>query len=369
MPAAKPCPLQLRDAADRNFDERGAGVWTLLLDAETAAVVQTSQSKYKDALVGIRVLGHFLCDFWKNRYNPSIGGLRPYCRLISEINSCEATTGPTASPQEKAAGYQRLSNLGLWYRNHLMRVFRSNTGPVPGASASDHPSRPSLDAVRDAIVEKIKEADKTKKNVKQTALARDGFRCVVTGLHDDNLVTEFPDDFPPLVPTARTQAAHIFSESAQDGNKEVYAATALAILRIFNFDIHSLVGGAINSPSNVLTMSMMMHCLFDELQFWFEEVVGQLEIKFLHHKRTPPSPITLSVDPVFAARCAADGIAPPDLPSSALLAIRAAVSRVAHMSGAAEQYDMVMRDRETTTVMSDDTASAEMLSVLLQVNA
>ncbi|KAJ7687039.1 hypothetical protein B0H17DRAFT_1302369 [Mycena rosella] len=224
MPAAKPCPLQSRDAADRNFDERGADVWTLLLDAETAAVVQTSQSKYKDALVGIRVLGHFLCDFWKNRHNLSIGGLRPYCQLICEINSCEATTGPTASPQEKAAGYQRLSDLGLWYRNHLMRVFRSNTGPVPGASASDHPSRPSLDAVRDAIVEKIKEADKTKKNVKQTALARDGFRCVVTGLHDDNLVTEFPDDFPPLVPTARTQGAHIFSESAQDGNKEVYAA-------------------------------------------------------------------------------------------------------------------------------------------------
>jgi hypothetical protein len=39
------------------------------------------------------------------------------------------------------------------------------------------------------------------------------------------------------------------------------------------------------------------------------------------------------------------------------------------MSGAAEQYDMVMRDKETTTVMSGDRASAEMLSVLLQVTA
>ncbi|KAJ6616174.1 hypothetical protein B0H10DRAFT_2393509 [Mycena sp. CBHHK59/15] len=57
--------------------------------------------------------------------------------------------------------------LGLWYRNHLMRVFRSNGGPIPTASASEHPSRPSLDAVRKDIVEKIKKSDKTKKNVKQ----------------------------------------------------------------------------------------------------------------------------------------------------------------------------------------------------------
>ncbi|KAJ7768659.1 hypothetical protein DFH07DRAFT_1007947, partial [Mycena maculata] len=76
---------------------------------------------------------------------------------------------------------------------------------------------------------------------------------------------------------------------------------------------------------------------------------------------------TLTINPIFAAKRVADGVAPPELPSAALLAIRAAVPGVAHMSGAAEQYDMVMCNRESTTVLSGDTASAEMLSVLLQM--
>ncbi|KAJ7431386.1 hypothetical protein FB451DRAFT_1573850 [Mycena latifolia] len=373
MPAAK--PLKERDATDRDFDENGLSVWALLLGAEAWADVQTSHSKYKDALVGIRILGHFLCDFWKNRHNLSIGGLGPYRQLIWQINSCDAQPMVTASPQENGAGYQRLSDLGLWYRNHLMRVFRSNTGPVP--VTSDHPSRPSLDAVREGIVADIKKADKTKKNVKQSALARDGFRCVVTGAYDDKTVTQCPKDFPASAPTSRTQCAHIFSESAQDGDKEAYVATALAILKMFNFDIESLLGGQVNTLRNVLTMTTNMHGSFDELEFWLEEVIGQPNTydicswrsNFSYMIDRPRERITLTIDPIFAAKCAADGVAPPELPSAALLAIRAAVSRVAHMSGAAEQYDMVMRDRESTTVMSGDAASAEMLSVLLQVNA
>jgi hypothetical protein len=90
--------------------------------AEAAAVLLTAQSKYKDQFIGIRILGHFLCDFWKNRQNVSIGGVQPHRRLILEINSCNATLGATATPQEKADAYLRLSELGLWYRNHLMRV-------------------------------------------------------------------------------------------------------------------------------------------------------------------------------------------------------------------------------------------------------
>ncbi|KAJ7441534.1 hypothetical protein FB451DRAFT_1569194 [Mycena latifolia] len=347
MPPAK--PLTERDATDRDFDENGLSVWALLLGAETWADVQTSHSKYKDALVGIRILGHFLCDFWKNRQNLSIGGLNPYRQLIWQINSCDAQPMVTASPQENGAGYQRLSDLGLWYRNHLMRVFRSNTGPVP--VASDHPSRPSLDAVREGIVADIKKADKTKKNVKQSALARDGFRCVVTGAYDDKTVTQCPKDFPASAPTSRTQCAHIFSESAQDGDKA-------AILKMFNFDIESLLGGQVNTLRNVLTMTTNMHGSFDELEFWLEEVIGQPNTESL-------SPSTQSLPPSVPPMVSH----PRSSPVQLVLAIRAAVSRVAHMSGAAEQYEMVMRDRESTTVMSGDAASAEMLSVLLQVNA
>jgi hypothetical protein len=52
----------------------------------------------------------------------------------------------------------------------------------------------------------------------------------------------------------------------------------MAILKMFNFDINTLlrVGGQVNTPVNVLTMSMVMHVSFDELLFWFEEVDGQV---------------------------------------------------------------------------------------------
>jgi hypothetical protein len=82
----------------------------------------------------------------------------------------------------------------------------------------------------------------------------------------------------------------------------------------------------------------------------------------------PQQQVAFTVDPDFAAKCAAEGVA-PELPSRGLLAIRAAVSRVAHMSGAAEQYEIIMQYRETSTVMAYDGGSAELLQALVEISA
>jgi hypothetical protein len=55
---------------------------------------------------------------------------------------------------------------------------------------------------------------------------------------------------------------------------------------------------------------------------------------------------------------------PPLLPNPKLIALRAAVARVANLSGAAEQEDRVMKDREDINVVSDD-YSADVLHSLL----
>lgn len=82
----------------------------------------------------------------------------------------------------------------------------------------------------------------------------------------------------------------------------------------------------------------------------------------------PRQQVTFTVDPAFAAECVAQGVT-PEHPTRGLLAIRAAVSRVAHMSGAAEQYEIIMRDRETSMVMAHDGSSAEFLKALVEISA
>ncbi|KAJ7881159.1 hypothetical protein B0H13DRAFT_2049807, partial [Mycena leptocephala] len=128
-----------------------------------------------------------------------------------------------------------------------------------------------------------------------------------------------------------------------------YAAATMAMLQMFDFDFHSLLGSGANSLRNVVSMDAELHDEWDDLAFWFEEVDGKPNTYDV--VAAGPSfwtMVTFTVDPDFAA-------------DRGLLAIRAAVSRVAHMSGAAEQYEIIMRDRETSTVMAHDGSSAEFL--------
>jgi hypothetical protein len=98
------------------------------------------------------------------------------------------------------------------------------------------------------------------------------------------------------VSMAVTQCAHIFSETAQDSEQKVrlcaflcdvdadrffktdYAASAMAILRVFGLDgkDESLVGANVHKHFNILTMRSDLHYVFDHLEFWLEEVIGEV---------------------------------------------------------------------------------------------
>ncbi|KAJ6611586.1 hypothetical protein B0H10DRAFT_1882583 [Mycena sp. CBHHK59/15] len=336
---------------------------------------ETQNSQLKTLLVGVRVVGHFLSEFWKARGNLLIGGSRPYHNLLKQIKSCEALPSSTASRKELVACYEKISELGIHYQKHLIRVFRAHGGSLP--KTSQHLSRPSMDVLMADIVQQIKEADRSKPSVKRPALARDGFKCVVSGLIDLPSYEAFPTAFPADVVTCKTQCCHIFSESAQDGDEKTdYAAAAMSILKMFDFDFRSLLGSGANTLHNVVTMDAELHNTWDDLAFWFEEVDGQPNTYNVVAARTsfwtmvqrPRQRVTFTVDPNFAAECVAQEVT-PELPSRGLLAIRAAVSRVAHMSGAAEQYEIIMRDRETSTVMAHDGGSAEFLKALVEISA
>lgn len=100
-----------------NLDPQGVSAWNLLLSAEDAALKKdTRPAKYRDELVGVRVLGFFLLDFYKHSNYHQIG-LIPYNRLVREVISCFRV-----SVTEDEAVFKAVFELGLSYRNHLMRV-------------------------------------------------------------------------------------------------------------------------------------------------------------------------------------------------------------------------------------------------------
>ncbi|KAJ7505181.1 hypothetical protein B0H11DRAFT_2220654 [Mycena galericulata] len=367
-------PLSTLSATDTAFDDDGISLWKTLLAAERIMIEESRASQLKSLLVGVRVVGHFLCEFWKAQGNSLIGGRGPYDTLLKEIQSCGASSSSPASRQELVASYTKISDLGIHYQKHLMRVFRQH-GSLP--KVSQHPSRPSMDTLMEDIVQQIKNADHSKLSVKRPALARDGFKCVVSGLIDNASYKAFPAAFPENATTCKTQCSHIFSESAQDGdNKTQYAGAAMAILKMFHFDFQSLLGSGVNTLPSVVTMDSELHNMWDDLEFWFEEVIEQPNTynvvaalsSFWTMVQRPKQQVTFTVDAKFAAKCKAEGVT-PELPSRGLLAIRAAVSRVAHMSGAAEQYEIIMQYRETSTVMAYDGGSAEYLQALVQISA
>jgi hypothetical protein len=52
-------------------------------------------------------------------------------------------------------------------------------------------------------------------------------------------------------------------------------ATAMAILKMFDFDFHALLGRGANTLHKVVTVDAELHTAWDDLAFWFE-VDGQV---------------------------------------------------------------------------------------------
>jgi hypothetical protein len=98
-----------------NLDSHGVSAWNLLLAAEDAALKRDSRpAKYLDELVGVRVLGFFLLDFYKHSDIHRISFI-PYKRLLREVILCFAVS-------DDEVPIKAVFDLGLSYRKYLMRV-------------------------------------------------------------------------------------------------------------------------------------------------------------------------------------------------------------------------------------------------------
>lgn len=118
----------LPSLADVKLDHEGRSIWPYILEAERAALKVASTKpgpKYNDPLIGIRVLGFLLQDLWlhdKHSFN-----LIPYKNLIKHITLGLSISGhAVGSEEESQARSKKLQDMGLYYRNHLIRVCSSH---------------------------------------------------------------------------------------------------------------------------------------------------------------------------------------------------------------------------------------------------
>jgi hypothetical protein len=81
----------------------------------------------------------------------------------------------------------------------------------------------------------------------------------------------------------------------------------------------------------------------------------------------PLERVTFRANPEVEEACVKKNKPVPALPNQQLLTIRAACSRVAHLSGAAEQADKILREMEDTTVLADDGSMGDLLSSRLSM--
>jgi HNH endonuclease len=68
-----------------------------------------------------------------------------------------------------------------------------------------------------------------------------------------------------------------------------YAGTAFTMLKMFGLDheVEKLLGGRVDTLSNVLTLSQLVHKAFDTFGLWLEEVPG--EVRFTSYPEFFPA--------------------------------------------------------------------------------
>ncbi|KAJ7829846.1 hypothetical protein B0H13DRAFT_2679730 [Mycena leptocephala] len=361
-PLGESWPLPSR--TEIGLDHRGVSAWDLLLSAEQAALaLPKPTAKYQDKLVAVRLLGWFLKDFWESQRSTA------YSRLLLEINSCNRTSESVGPAERLQECHDKVFTLGLDLRNHLIRVFYTRTDRTPTPSA--HASRPSYEKHRADILKdmaNVKPSEgRTHSQAKGDALLRDGYKCVITGLYDTVTVSNFPEVRAKAkqegVTNMYSQVSHLFSASAQ--SHPDYAASAMAILKMFGLEssVNKLLGKRVNNLWNVMTLCLPLHKAFDEFLFWLEAVPGEEHTYnvvardpgvFFDSALTIPRKVKFSIDPQAVMDCARNNI-PLELPDPELMAMRAACARVAAMSGAADQFRLLMLDRDDAEMLTDTT--------------
>ncbi|KAJ3764545.1 hypothetical protein FB446DRAFT_796049 [Lentinula raphanica] len=149
-------------------------------------------------------------------------------------------------------------------------------------ASSDTPSLPSFHHDQAHIQTEFKGPQSNYKKAKDDALICNGYRCVVTGhaQYNNKAPTAAKDTVKAAWTVAggvvNTHLVHIVLEliSYPDSSTQrEYAASVLAVLEKFSYDMDKINGNKVLSLFNVMTMEPNMHDWFNHLKLYFETMV------------------------------------------------------------------------------------------------
>ncbi|KAF8449896.1 hypothetical protein BDZ91DRAFT_669441 [Kalaharituber pfeilii] len=194
--------------------------------------------------------------------------------------------------------------------------------------------------------------------LKASCLERDNYRCVLSGIYDQNAVSKGQIVLPAGsdMDTGFTQAVHIlpfaignFGES----ERRNIAAVWDALYRCFpslrsrlNFE-----SSRINDTCNALTMLDAFHQAFGSFTLALESTSTENTYKIVRYPGCPSWYGRLLPE---NKRITLQSYSAHKLPSPILLETHAAVAKVLHLTGMGEHIDRVFREREDLRCLAAD---------------
>ncbi|KAF8596804.1 hypothetical protein BDV93DRAFT_610704 [Ceratobasidium sp. AG-I] len=296
-----------------------------------------------------------LCG-WMMIHAPSIAG-RDY--VVECVNRC------TNDEEILAVGQGYLLYFVAYFKTKLHK-------PTPTSSA--HPSRPSMDVLQADTAALLRETPQSHSNAKKLALARDNYRCMLSGhvdatSYEASAILQKMVHEKPGVNAAPTHCCHILPQYLNQRLGDPYrldaSASVWTVLRCFgDVNPEELNGEDMHRLGNILTLGTGYHDSFDRLRIWLEPVEGT-EHQYLIGRSLPANHAEIKAPTVtFSTNH-------PELalPDRRYLALHAACAKVVHMSGAAHMISKILDEAEETKVLSGDGSSGELLAYLLSVEA
>ncbi|KAI6026002.1 hypothetical protein EDC04DRAFT_2573725 [Pisolithus marmoratus] len=291
-----------------------------------------------------------------------------YCRILGYLFHhlpAPAVNGNFAQQiTEISFDDEKLLELGKHFYEHLIKVCMSLAHTQ---TPSSHWSQRSINDLIDGITN---EAPNDHQTTKAHALIRDGFQCVVTKLYDRSFAWG-KSELRKIVEekglrTVKTQCAYILPQSIKEnvtlGSSE---ASFLPEMDFFVIDLLDCFGydslwEVINDGNryelqSVMTMDLTVHDDFNTLKIWFvaTEVPNTYRLEAVDNYWLIglPEYVTFSTpDPKMYP-----------LPNPTYLTIHATCAKVAHLSGAREYIEEMLRCMEDTCVLAEDGGSSKLL--------
>ncbi|KAJ7583054.1 hypothetical protein C8J56DRAFT_956437 [Mycena floridula] len=269
--------------------------------------------------------------------------------LCNEINNC-------VNLENNEATQFKLGELAKLYRDTLIRCFGNSKAPTP----EDSPDFPNDFVAREKerLLYLLKQAPLNSGTSQEKALIRDQYRCMISGIYDDNFLTPRP----PGYQLGFTEFCHIFSASIQKNRNNASPAT-WKVLESLGIEPEELCGQNIHRLENGMTLCPHIHTMMRTMRIWLEATdvpnqytISAIEPGYIVNIRSHTITFTSS-DPALP------------LPDPRYLHLHAVSCRVAKLSGALQAIDKISREMEQLHFLAADGGSAGTLQTVLEALA